>query len=106
MSDPKSFGHYLAAWNERDPRRIRDYLSRSVTDDVLFVDPANRKVGLDQLEALIREAHELMPTATYHRVSGIDGRHDRYRYRWEVRRQGLPNIPGMDVSTLDASGPN
>jgi hypothetical protein len=77
---PPSFVHYLAAWNERDPERIRAHLDRSVAPSVVFADPANHTVGPDELEAIIRAARRELPEAEYRRVSGVDGGHDgRYR---------------------------
>ena len=101
---PESFTHYNAAWNERDPERIRGHLDKSVTHDVLFVDPAHTTVGPDALEAMIREARAAMPTGEYRLVSGIDGHNRRYRYRWEVHRDGQLLMPGMDVTTVDDNG--
>lgn len=40
---PESFVHYLAAWNERDPERIRAHLERSVAPSR----PARAVVGMD-----------------------------------------------------------
>jgi hypothetical protein len=65
---PASFVHYLAAWNERDSEHIRGHLDRAVSPGVVFADPANRTVGLDELEALIRSAHHALPHADYRRV--------------------------------------
>jgi hypothetical protein len=102
---PESFAHYLAAWNERDVDRIREHLDRSVASDVVFADPANRTVGPDELEALIRAARTDIPTAEYRLTSDIDGGHDRrYRYRWEVRIDGDTAVVGMDCTTVDEDG--
>ncbi|MFE3329776.1 nuclear transport factor 2 family protein [Streptomyces sp. NPDC059176] len=101
---PEVFTHYLAAWNEQDPDRIRGHLDLAASRDVLFVDPANTTTGLDQLEDMIRDARVKTPGATYGRVSGIDGHNRRYRYRWEVRIDGRVAVSGMDVTTVDASG--
>ncbi|GFH37277.1 nuclear transport factor 2 family protein [Streptomyces pacificus] len=101
---PEAFTHYLAAWNEQDLDRIRGHLDLAASEDVLFVDPANTTVGLDQLENMIRDARAKMPGATYDRVSGVDGHNRRYRYRWEVRIDGRVTVDGMDVTTVDTSG--
>ena len=100
---PESFGHYLAAWNEHDPEKIRDHLAAALADGALFVDPAHQVAGIDAIEAMIREARSAMD-AEYAVVTAIDGHNRRYRYRWEVRRQGHPPIPGMDVTTIDEAG--
>ena len=105
VSDLACFGDYLAAWNEPDPHRVRALLERSVTDGVVFADPANRTEGREALLALILEAREALPTATYRQTSGIDGGHDhRYRYQWEVVIDGAVAVVGMDCTTIDADG--
>ena len=88
-----------------DPEQIRRHLDRAVSADVVFADPANHTVGLDELEALIRSTHQDLPQAEYRRVSGVDGGHDsRYRYRWEVWIDGEPAVTGMDCTTVDEEG--
>ena len=105
MSDiPESFLHYLAAWNESDTGRIRAHLEKSVSTQVLFVDPAHTTRGIDELEAMIVRAREERPTASYLRTSGVDGHNRRYRYRWEVRVDDRPVLPGMDVTRVDEDG--
>ncbi|MDJ0786419.1 MAG: nuclear transport factor 2 family protein [Myxococcota bacterium] len=101
---PESFFHYLGAWNEPDPSRVRALLEKSVAPDVLFVDPAHTTRGVDELEAMILDAHRERPNASYVRVSGVDGHNLRYRYLWEVRMDGALLLPGMDVTTVDESG--
>lgn len=101
---PESFAHYMSAWNERDTKRIRAHLDRSVADNVLFVDPAHTTTNVDELEAMIREARETLPEAEYRLASAIDGHNNRYRYRWEVHRPSEPPIPGMDVTTVNGAG--
>ncbi len=105
VSDLECFGDYLAAWNEPDPPRVRALLERSVTDGVVFADPANRTEGREALLALILEAREALPTAAYRQTSGIDGGHDhRYRYLWEVVIDGEVALVGMDCTTIDGDG--
>ena len=101
---PESFFTYLEAWNEPDPAKVRGLLEKSVASDVLFVDPAHTTRGVDELEAMILEAHKERPTVRYVRVSGVDGHNLRYRYLWEVRQGSDVLLPGMDVTTVDESG--
>jgi hypothetical protein len=105
MSDiPESLHHYLAAWNEPDTTRVRAHLERSVSPDVLFVDPANTTRGLDELEEMIVNARQERPNAAYLRASGVDGHNRRYRYAWEVHIDGKLAVAGMDVTHIDADG--
>lgn len=104
MSAPRSLTEYLAAWNEREPDAIRSHLERSVTPDVVFVDPANQVTGIDAVERMIREARTEAPDAIYELASGVDGHNRRYRYRWAVRLDEATVVPGMDVTTVDPAG--
>ena len=38
---PEALDHMLAAWNERDPERIRGHLNQALSEDVEFCDPQN-----------------------------------------------------------------
>lgn len=102
---PESFDHYFAAWNDRDVSKIAAHLAAAVTDDVVFADPANYKVGPAEIEAMIIEARTgPMPDTDYLVVSGVDGHNRRFRYRWEARVGDEVLMPGMDVTTVDESG--
>lgn len=101
---PETLVHYSAAWNEPDPDRIAGHLALAVTDEVLFVDPANVTRGPAELEAMIRTARREMPGAEYRVVSGVDGHHGRFRYLWQVVVDGKVVMPGMDVTTVADDG--
>ena len=103
---PGSFVHYNAAWNERDPARVRDHLELAVAQSVVFADPDNRTEGIDELEAMIRETRVERPEAEYGLDSQVDGGHDlRYRLHWRVRTGADDaSILGTDIITIDAAG--
>ncbi len=102
---PPSFARYLAAWNEPDVDAIGGHLAVSVTEDVVFADPANHTTGPAELEAMIRTARIDLPNAEYLLTSGVDGGHDRrYRYLWAVKIDGAIAVRGMDCTTLDRDG--
>ncbi len=101
---PAAFFDYLAAWNQRDPAKVRPLLEQSVAPDVLFVDPAHTTRNIDELEAMIVKARADRPTADYLRTSGVDGHNRRYRYLWAVHIDGKLALPGMDVTTVDEAG--
>ena len=62
MSDiPESLVHYLAAWNETDPSKVRGHLNRSCAAHVLFVDPMHTTRTIDYLEQMILAAREERP---------------------------------------------
>lgn len=103
---PESFVHYNAAWNERDPARVREHLELAVAEGVVFADPDNRTEGIEELEAMIREARLELPHAEYGADSEVDGGHDlRYRLHWRVRTgTDEPAVLGMDIITIDDAG--
>lgn len=104
MQPPDALIHYSALWNERDVARLEEHAARSVSDDVEFIDPANQTRGRDALVAMVREAREGMPDASYLLTSAVDGHNDRYRYSWIVLNDGAVAVVGMDVTTLNADG--
>ena len=101
---PDSFDHMLAAWNEREPSKVRGHLEQALTPDVHFVDPSNDISGIDAFEAMVHEFHEKFPGAVCSRASGIDSHHRLYRYNWEIHQGAALLLPGFDVVETDASG--
>lgn len=99
-----AFALYLAMWNERDPDRVRGHLDQAVTEDVLFVDPANVTRGRDEMEAMVLELLAGQPGASFEVASAYDGHHGRYRYRWNMRVDGALAVEGFDVTTVDDDG--
>ena len=103
MADhPATLDHMLAAWNERDPARVRGHLERALSPEVVFIDPSIVTHGIDEFEANVHEVHGRLPGADYLRASGVDRHHDVVRYAWEIRRDGELVLPGFDVTELDA----
>ena len=98
---PASLDHMLAAWNEREPERVRAHLEKALSPDVVFIDPSIVTRGIDEFEANVHEVHGRLPGAEYRRVSGVDRHHDVVRYAWEIRRDGELVLPGFDVTELD-----
>ena len=104
MDYPESFDHMMAAWNERDPQRVRAHLEKALSPEVVFIDPSIVTRGIDEFEANVHEVHGRLPGADYGRASGVDHHHDIVRYAWEIRREGELLLPGFDVTELDAEG--
>jgi hypothetical protein len=104
MQPPDALIHYSALWNERDTARLDGHATRAVSDDVEFIDPANRAKGREALVTMVRETRVAMPDASYLLTSGVDGHNNRYRYSWIVINEGAVAVTGMDVTTLNADG--
>ncbi len=99
---PESFDHMLAAWNERDPTRVRDHLERALAPGVHFVDPSIDLVGIDEFEANVHRVHEQVPGAVYSRTSDVDAHHGHHRYHWAIHLDGELLLAGFDVAVTDA----
>ncbi len=101
---PASFDHMLAAWNERDPSRVRGHLEKALTKEVHFVDPSIDLVGIDAFEANVHRVHVQLPGAVYSRTSAVDGHHLHHRYHWAIHRAGELLLAGFDVTVTNAEG--
>lgn len=97
---PESFTHLLAAWNERDTKRIREHLDKAVTKDVEFVDPNYEIEGIGAFARMIKEFRVRYPEATCVRTSGVDLHHDRARYSWSVIIDEKTRVDGFDAVAL------
>lgn len=101
---PPSLDAMLAAWNEKDPERIRGHLEAALSPNVVFADPDNFVVGIDAFEAMVRKFGADIPNAKAERTSGFNHHNNRYRYTWLVSSGETPMMPGMDVAELDDDG--
>ena len=104
MTYPESFDHMLAAWNERDPAKVRGHLEKALAPTVEFIDPSVVARGLDEFEANVHEVKASLPGAEYSRTSGVDGHHRLHRYTWQITRDGDVLLRGFDVTEVDEHG--
>jgi hypothetical protein len=100
----ESLDHMMAAWNERDPERVRAHLEKALSPEVVFIDPSIVTHGIDEFEANVHEVHGRFPGADYRRASGVDRHHNVVRYAWEIHRNGERVLAGFDVTELDEEG--
>ena len=100
MSDyPETFDHMLAAWNEREPAKVRGHLEQALAPDVRFVDPDNDITGIDAFESMVHAFHEKLPDAVCSRASGVDSHHQLYRY--EKRRMRYDRGDPLELQTSE-----
>jgi nuclear transport factor 2 (NTF2) superfamily protein len=104
MQDLGVFAHLLAAWNERDPAKVRGHLDRAVSESVVFADPVNFLTGRDAFESMIREFRERYPLAACRRTSGFDSHNGRFRYTWEIHDGTRVFVKGTDFVRLGDDG--
>lgn len=94
---------YWTAWNETDLEMVPDHLAGAVTDDVEWNDPRDGFVGVGELEAAIRRLRTGKPEYRFVIASEIDHQHDRFRYRWDMRRGDRTLMEGLDIVTVESS---
>lgn len=98
---PPALAAYWTAWNAEDLDDVPALLARAVTPDVVWNDPRDSFVGIDELEAAVRRLRTTRPEYRFVIVSEIDHHHDRYRYRWDMVRRGRVLMEGLDVATVE-----
>lgn len=98
---PEALVAYWTAWNESDLDRVAAHLRAAATDDVVWNDPRDSFVGIDELRAAIQRLRTSKPDYRFVITSEIDCHHDRLRYRWDMMRDGRTLMEGLDIVTLD-----
>jgi hypothetical protein len=101
---PEALIAYWTAWNTRDLDRVRGLLVQAVTDDVVWNDPRDSFIGIEELERAIHRLRTSKPDYAFVIASEIDHHHGRLRYRWDMRRNGRTLMEGLDIATLAPSG--
>ena len=108
MSNPTELVlRYLAAWNERDPKRRRDLIAKTYTEGATYVDPHRSGEGHANLSTMIQAVHDRFPSAYQFRLaSNVEAHSDRLRFRWEAG--GTSDAPlhfgGSDFAVVAADG--
>lgn len=98
---PMCFANLLAAWNERDPAKLRDLVEPSVTSDVTFTDPQYAITGCDAFIEMMMAFQERVGEVQLNRTSAIDMHHDRARYSWEIMWPDGKRFEGFDAVALN-----
>jgi len=82
---------YLAAWNERDPDRRRALITKTWTEDGVYVDADRRGEGHDGIDAMIGAAQQQFPGYRLALKSGIEAHNGCARFSWSAG--GLADAP-------------
>jgi hypothetical protein len=97
---------YLAAWNERDPKRRRELVAKTWADDGSYLDAHRQGAGHAAIDAMLAATQEMFPGYRLRLVSGIEAHHGHARFSWAAG--GTPEAPlylgGTDVVTLGKDG--
>ncbi len=71
QTKPVVLDRMLAMWNERDPDQVRGYVDSVLSEDVIFIDPANSITGRDAFEEMVKKFRAGAPEAVCQRSSGV-----------------------------------
>jgi SnoaL-like protein len=106
MTDTETLvNEYIEMWNETDPRRRRELVARTVTEDASYLDPLMAGDGIDGISAMIEGAQAQFPGQRFKLISGPDAHHDRVRFTWSLAPDGgEPVAVGVDFATVADDG--
>jgi hypothetical protein len=97
---------YIAAWNERNPKRRRELVSEAWTDDGNYIDAHRNGSGQDAIDAMIGAAQAQFPAYRINLISGIEAHNNVVRFSWAAG--GSSEAPlylgGTDFATLAPDG--
>jgi hypothetical protein len=73
---------YVAAWNERDPKRRRDLIANTWCEDGVYRDAHRHGEGHDAIDAMIDAAQRQFAGYRIALKSGIEAHNDYARFSW------------------------
>jgi hypothetical protein len=97
---------YLAAWNERDPKRRRELVAATWTEEGSYVDAHRHGHGHGAIDAMLAATQAQFPNYRLSLVSGIEAHNNFVRFSWAAG--GTPEAPlyigGTDFATIASDG--
>ena len=97
---------YLAAWNERDPKRRRDLIAKTWAEDGSYVDAHRQGKGHEAIDALIATAQDQFAGYRLGLSSGVEAHNHYVRFSWTAG--GTAEAPlylgGTDFVSLSTDG--
>jgi hypothetical protein len=95
---------YLRAWNSDDPDERTALLERTVTDNVVFVDPMTQRLGRDALAEHIANVRETYPGLTFAAAGDVDEHNNVLRVPWRALIDDQVAVSGLDVDDIGVDG--
>jgi SnoaL-like domain len=97
---------YLAAWNEREPKKRRDLVAMAWTEDGVYIDRVREGRGHDSLDKMIATAQEQFPAYRLNLASGVEAHHDYVRFSWVAggTAEAPLYIKGTDFAIVASDG--
>jgi len=97
---------YIAAWNERDPKRRRELVAKAWTEDGSYIDAHRRGAGHAAIDAMLATTQEQFPGYRLNLVSGIEAHNAFVRFSWAAggTQEAPLYLGGTDFATLAPDG--
>ena len=97
---------YLSAWNERDPKRRRELVAATWTEEGSYVDAHRHGHGHGAIDAMLAATQAQFPNYRLSLVSGIEAHNNFVRFSWAAG--GTADAPlyigGTDFATIASDG--
>jgi SnoaL-like domain len=97
---------YIAAWNERDPKRRRDLVAQTWAEDGSYVDAHRNGTGHSAIDAMLATAQSQFPGYRIGLISGIETHNNFARFSWKAggTNEAPLYLGGTDFATLAPDG--
>ncbi|HET9658784.1 MAG TPA: nuclear transport factor 2 family protein [Thermomicrobiales bacterium] len=97
---------YIAIWNETDPRKRRDLIGWTFTEDAAYLDPMLSGEGHAGLGAMFEGVFAQLPGARVSLSGEPDAHHDWVRFSWTLVLPGDSEsfIEGTDLGLIGPDG--
>ena len=97
-------GHYLAAWNEKDPATRRAIIDEVWAVQGTYTDPLAAASGRDEIDAVIGAAQGQFPDFVF-TLGSVEAHHNLARFTWNLGPAGAEAlVVGFDVVVIDDAG--
>ena len=73
---------YLAAWNERDPKRRRELVAAAWTEEGSYIDAHRHGHDHNAIDAMLAAMQAQFPNYRVSLVSGIEAHNNFVRFSW------------------------
>jgi hypothetical protein len=97
---------YIAAWNERDPKRRRDLVAETWVEDGSYIDAHRQGNGHGAIDAMLAATQAQLPGYSVKLVSGIEAHNGFVRFSWAAggTKEAPLYLGGTDFATLAPDG--
>jgi SnoaL-like domain len=98
--------NYIAAWNERDPKRRRELVAATWTEDGSYIDAHRHGNGYGAIDAMLATTQAQFPGYRLSLVSGIEAHNHFVRFSWAAggTKEAPLYLGGTDFAMLAPDG--